>query len=207
MEGFAEALLEDYSEKLNSEGRDYARAIAQAAKKMDNLVCDLLAYSRIGRQEIHLQPVDLEALVEEVLANLSAEINDRQATVEVQEHLPAVQAHYATLAQVVANLVSNALKFVEPPKIPKVRIWAEEDGQRVRLWVEDNGIGIAPEYHERIFHVFERLHGADKYPGTGIGLAIVRRGAERMAGKVGLESKPWHGSRFFVELPRPTKVT
>jgi len=206
MEGFAEALLEDYSDKLNSEGQDYARAIAQAAKKMDTLVCDLLAYSRIGRQEIRLDRVDLEAVVEEVLANLNAEINDRGATIEVQEHLPTVQAHYATLAQVVGNLVSNALKFVEPPKTPHVKLWAEEDGEVVRLWVEDNGIGIAPQHHERIFRVFERLHGVDKYPGTGIGLAIVRRGAERMGGKVGVESEPGHGSRFFVELPRATKV-
>jgi len=202
MEGFAEALLEDYSDRLDEEGRDYARSIAEAAKRMDRLVCDLLAYSRIGRREIHLDHVDLEAVVEDLLVTLESEISRRGATVEVARPMPRVRAHYATLAQVVGNLLSNALKFVEPPAAPRVKVWAEEDGEMVRLWVEDNGIGIAPEHQERIFRVFERLHGVDKYPGTGIGLAIVRRGAERMGGRVGVQSEPGRGSRFFVELPR-----
>jgi signal transduction histidine kinase len=100
---------------------------------------------------------------------------------------------------VLANLLSNALKFVAPGITPRVRLWAEERPELVRLWVEDNGIGIAPEHHERVFRVFERLNGRD-YSGTGIGLSIVRKGIERMGGRVGLESTPGQGSRFWIEL-------
>jgi signal transduction histidine kinase len=113
-----------------------------------------------------------------------------------------VIGHGPTLAQVLANLVANAIKFVPPERTPDVRIQAEPRDGRVRLWVEDNGIGIALEHHERIFRVFERLHRAAEYPGTGIGLAIVRKAMERMGGGSGLESEPGRGSRFWIELPR-----
>ena len=106
-----------------------------------------------------------------------------------------------TLIQVLANLLTNAAKFVSPGSQPCVRVWAERSSKWVRLWVEDNGIGIAKENQERIFRVFERLHGIEKYPGTGIGLAIVRKGMERMGGRVGVESEPGQGSRFWIELP------
>ena len=100
-----------------------------------------------------------------------------------------------------ANLLSNALRFVAPEVRPEIRFWAEERPHTVRLWLEDNGIGIAPEHHRRVFRIFERLHGAT-YGGTGIGLAIVRKGVERMGGSVGLESALGTGSRFWIELPR-----
>ena len=102
-----------------------------------------------------------------------------------------------------ANLVGNSLKYVEKEVRPRVRIWAEQYPDSVRLWIQDNGIGIASEHQERIFHVFERLHGSEHYPGTGIGLAIVRKGAERMGGQVGVQSQPGQGSRFWVQLPKP----
>lgn len=115
--------------------------------------------------------------------------------------LPPVMAHYATLVQVVANLLTNAAKFVAPDTRPEVAVWAEACGVWARLWVADNGIGIAPEHRERIFGVFERLHGVETYPGTGIGLAIVRKGMERLGGRVGLESTVGGGSRFWIDLP------
>jgi signal transduction histidine kinase len=102
----------------------------------------------------------------------------------------------------VRNLLSNALKYVPEGVSPRVTVRAEDRDGRVRLWVEDNGIGIPPEYHERIFRVFERLHPPEVYSGTGIGLAIVRRAIERMSGQTGLESTPGQGSRFWIELPR-----
>jgi signal transduction histidine kinase len=103
---------------------------------------------------------------------------------------------------VVSNLVSNATKFVPPGETPQVRIWAEEKGEFVRLWVEDNGIGIALEYRERIFRIFERLHGVETYPGTGIGLAIVQKGVERLGGRAGVESVEGVGSKFWIELKK-----
>jgi signal transduction histidine kinase len=104
------------------------------------------------------------------------------------------------LVQILANLLSNAVKFVAPGVQPQIKVWAQEQDNWVRLWVEDNGIGIEPKYQEQIFGVFERLHGRETYPGTGIGLAIVRKGAERLGGQAGVESVPTQGSRFWVEL-------
>lgn len=114
-------------------------------------------------------------------------------------------AHRSTLLQVIINLIGNAIKFVAPNTQPEIDIFVEEAQQNsqrwIRLWIVDNGIGIAPEHQERVFRVFERLHGAESYPGTGIGLAIVRKGLERMGGQVGVESQLGHGSRFWIALP------
>jgi signal transduction histidine kinase len=107
-----------------------------------------------------------------------------------------------TLGQVFSNLLSNAMKFVAPGVPPRVRVRSNDLGDRVRLWVEDNGIGIPPEYLARIFGVFERLHKQEEYPGTGIGLAIVRKAIDRMGGSTGVESEPGKGSKFWIELPK-----
>jgi PAS domain S-box-containing protein len=202
MQGFALALLEDYAERLDHIGRNYAQRIVAAAQRMDALIHDLLDYSRLSRSEMQLQPVNLEWIIDEVLKQLELEIRGKDAEITVRKPMPQVTGHHATLVQVVGNLLSNAVKFVASGVQPQVRVWAEEHSRWVRLWVKDNGIGIAPEHHERIFRVFERLHGVETYPGTGIGLAIVRKGIERMGGRVGVESTPGQGSRFWVELPK-----
>ena len=115
--------------------------------------------------------------------------------------MPRVLGNQSVLVRVLANLISNAVKFVEPGTTPTVKVRAESLAGSVRVWVEDDGIGIKPEHSDRIFRVFERLHGVETYPGTGIGLAIVRKGMVRMHGTVGVESKPGRGSRFWIELP------
>jgi len=168
---------------------------------MDTLVQDLLAYSRLGRDELTLGPVDLGEAVVEAQALLEAELRERRARVVMEGPAPPLVGHRATLVQVIANLLGNAAKFVAVGTEPLVRVWTEPRNGRVRLWVEDNGIGIEPAHLDRVFGVFERLHGSDAYPGTGIGLAIVRRGVERMGGRVGVESVPGQGSRFWIELP------
>ncbi len=206
MQGFAQALLEDYADQLDSFAQDYARRIVAAASRMDTLINDLLAYSRLSRAEIRLQPVSLAVVVAEALAQLDAELQERQAQVTVEESLPEVVAHRTTVIQVVTNLLANAVKFVAPTVKPQVRVWAEEREGWVRLWLQDNGIGIAPEHQQRIFRVFERLHGIETYPGTGIGLAIVRKGVERMGGSVGVKSQVGQGSRFWIELPQVEKA-
>src|SRR6185369_10236823 len=138
----------------------------------------------------------------DVTHQLESDLQERQVDLIVQEPLPAALGHKATLGQVMTNLVSNAIKFVTPGVTPQVRIWAEEKDEFVRLWVEDNGIGIAHEYRDRIFRIFERLHGVETYPGTGIGLAIVQKGVERLGGRVGVESVEGAGSRFWIELKK-----
>jgi PAS domain S-box-containing protein len=200
MTGFSEALIEDYAAELGEEGADYAHRIADAASAMDRLIEDLLAYSRLARAEIHVESVSLRQALDEALSQQQEAIDTSQAELTVDKAFPEVEGNYRTLVQVLANLISNALKFVAPGERPSVRISAESSEERVRLSVEDKGIGIDPEHAQRIFRVFERLHGGEVYPGTGIGLAIVRKGVERMNGQVGVESKPGKGSLFWIEL-------
>jgi PAS domain S-box-containing protein len=206
MQGFAQALEEDYGEKLGPTGRDYVQRIVAAAQRMDALIQDLLAYSQLTRAEMQLKPVSLAAAIKEALAQLNGEIKQSGAQIMVAPHLPEAIGHLPTLVQIISNLLGNAIKFVPSGTIPNVNVWAEERDGRVRLWVEDNGIGISPEHQARIFRVFERLHGVETYPGTGIGLAIVHKGAERMNGEAGVEAKVGKGSRFWVELDKPVRV-
>jgi signal transduction histidine kinase len=201
VEGFSQALLEDYGEKLEETGRDYAERLRGAAHTMDGLIHDLLAYSRLGRAEMLMVPVSLAEVVKEALQTMQGEIAERKARVAVEPDLPAVVGHPTTLVQVVLNLLRNAVKFMPPGETPRVKVYANPGGERVRLYVRDNGIGVDPRYHERIFLPFERLHGAERYPGTGIGLSIVRRGVERMGGRAGVISAVGEGSRFWIELP------
>jgi signal transduction histidine kinase len=201
MQGFAQALLEDCEGELSAMGLDYTQRIIAAATRLDSLIQDLLLYSRIAHRNLDLSAVDTHQAIHDALAQLEAAVRDAQATVGLVDPILPVTAHYGTLVQVLGNLLSNAIKFVPPGVKPQVQVGMEQDGSTARLWIRDNGIGIAPEFQERIFRVFERLHGVDAYPGTGVGLAIVRRGIERMGGRVGVDSMPQQGSRFWIELP------
>ena len=201
MQGFAQALLEDYAPSLDSTARDYATRVVDASRRMDDLIQDLLAYSRLTREQLSIGPVDLDRLLPEVVSAFEEDVLARGGRIAVATPLGSVIGNARILQQIVTNLLGNAVKFVPPGVTPEIHVRSEaHDGKR-RLWVEDNGIGIAPEHQERIFRVFERLHGGETYPGTGIGLAIVRRGLERMDGTVGVESVPGKGSRFWIELP------
>ncbi|NOX60929.1 MAG: HAMP domain-containing protein [Chloroflexi bacterium] len=200
MEGFAQALLEDYAGQLDAQGREYAQRIVASAHHMDRLIQDLLQYSRLSRMEMRLRPVNLEQIMDAALGQLASTIEERGARIHIERPLPHVLGHHAVLEQIFTNLLSNAIKFTPPAKTPRVRIWAEIRGRWARVWVEDKGIGIAPEHRTRIFHVFERLHGIEAYPGTGIGLAVVQKGVERLGGRCGVESEEGAGSRFWVEL-------
>jgi signal transduction histidine kinase len=203
--GFATILLEDYDTVLNSGGQDLLHRIASNVERMDNLLVDLLEYSRLSRIDLPLQPINLNSLVKQVLIQLEVSLQQNQAQVTIAEPLLEVVGNYRTVEQIITNLLTNAIKFVASGVQPQVRIWTEHRGGCVRLWVEDNGIGISAQHWERIFGVFERLHSIEAYPGTGIGLAIVRKGIERMGGQVGMESEISHGSSFWIELPEFVK--
>jgi len=202
MQGFAEALLEDYEDILDELGKEYATRIVTSAQRLENLIQDLLAYSRLTRSNLQLKVIDLTSIMSEVMTQIEADLTQTQAQVNIQSPLPEVIGHRPTLVQVIANLLINAMKFVDNGVQPQIKVWAEMRGECVRVWVEDNGIGISPEHQKRIFRVFERLHGMETYPGTGIGLAIVRKGIDRMGGSVGVESLLGQGSRFWIELKR-----
>jgi len=200
IEGYAEILLRQSDDWKDAGVQDDLRHIVDAAERMSKMIQELLALSRLRRAELTLQPTPLLAVVQDALAEVDADVRKRQAQVLVEESLPTVMGQHATLVQVVANLVTNAVKFVAPHVVPCVRIWGEEHDGQVCLWVQDNGIGIATADRERIFHAFERLHGVEAYPGSGIGLAIVHTAVQRLGGRVHVESEVGCGSRFCVEL-------
>ena len=199
-QGFAQAILDDYRDVLDETGREYAEKIIAAAGRLNDLVNDLLTFSRISRAEMNIARIDMSKIVSDVCTEMEFHIHETKAQVLVEPMLYFVCGHELTFRTAVTNLVSNALKFVKPGVTPRVRIHAEERGRWVRLWVEDNGIGIAPRFHHQIFGVFHRLHRTGEYPGTGVGLAIVQKGIERMGGRVGVESEEGKGSRFWIEL-------
>lgn len=201
MQGYADALVEDFGEGLASEGRHYTQRIAAAARRMEDLIQDILAYSRLAKEEVSVRPESLEASVDHILSELAPTLAEGRATIRVERPLPVVRSNRPVLRQALGNLIANAIKFTAPGEAPDVRIHAERRGNRVRLWIEDRGIGIAPEHQARVFDPFQRLHGVETYPGTGIGLAIVRRAMTRMGGTCGVESEPGLGSRFWIELP------
>ena len=202
MRGFAQALLEDHAPALGDAGLEYARRIVAAAARTERLTEDLLAYSRLARRDLVAERVSLVLVLHDVIGQLQRDPQFARLHVEVVEPMPWVLAHRPTLAAVVSNLLENGAKFVAPGVAPVVVVRAEDRGDAARVWFDDNGIGIAPEHQERIFYVFERLHGMEQFPGTGIGLALVRRSMERMGGRVGVESAVGAGSRFWIELPR-----
>jgi signal transduction histidine kinase len=151
--------------------------------------------------ELQRDRVNLDRLVAEMIEHYPS-FQPPQAEVQVDRPLLPVFGHEASLNQCISNLVANAVKFVPPGTVPRVRVWTEPRDTRVRLWVEDNGIGISEENQKRIFEIFVRVHPDKTFPGTGIGLSIVRKAVERMGGTVGLESQLGHGSRFWIELPK-----
>src|SRR5581483_7165640 len=201
MIGYSQLLTDDFAANLDGTALHLLRRIQASAEFMDKLLLDLLAYGRTARAEIQLERVEVAKVWDTAGFQCSTQIEQSRAQIETAGPLPVVCANEATLGQVLANLLSNAIKFVAAGVQPRVRFWSEDRGGTARLWLEDNGIGIPAEQRERVFRVFERLHGA-RYPGTGVGLSIVRKGVERMGGRVGLDTQPGKGSRFWIELPR-----
>ncbi len=200
MTGYSQLLLEQGTEGLDPGAAQMLKRIQASSEFMDKLLLDLLAYGRAARTEIDVAPTPVQNAWEAALFQCATQIERSGATIETVQPLIPVVAHEPSLGQILANLLSNALKFVQPGARPRVRFSTEKRGNFVRLCIEDNGIGISPDQQERVFRVFERLHGS-QYPGTGIGLSIVRKGVERMNGQVGVESEPGKGSRFWIDLP------
>jgi PAS domain S-box-containing protein len=200
MNTYAQALVEDYGAQLDDTARHYLERIQRSSQRMEKLTHDVLSYSRIGRGEVRLAPINLDALLRDMVYQYT-EFQVPHADLQIERPLHEVLGHEVSLGQCIANLLTNAVKFVAPGVRPAIRVYTERQGDLVRLWICDNGIGIDPQYQARLFQVFERLHGRQHYEGTGIGLAIVRKGVEKMGGRCGVESDGLHGSRFWIELP------
>jgi PAS domain S-box-containing protein len=197
MRGFAEMMTEACSTCQEEAPKDFLRRIAKSADRMDLLITDALSYSKAVRQELALEPVDAGALLRGMLDSYP-ELQPSKAQIEIQGEIPLVMANEAGLTQCFSNLLGNAVKFVKPGEVPRVRIRAEQRDGWVRLWFEDHGIGIPKAMLARVFDMFSRGH--QTYDGTGIGLALVRKVMNRMEGKVGVESEEGQGSRFWLEL-------
>jgi signal transduction histidine kinase len=204
MAGCSQLLLEKIPDGIpGEESRTYLDVISTSASRMDRLIVDLLEYNGLARSPARLGVVDADLVLSRVLESMAEEIRACSAEIVREGPFPPVLGQQTLLASVLTNLLSNAIKFVAPGAIPRVRLRAEKREGKVRLWVEDNGIGIAPEYHARIFGVFERLNRMEDYLGTGMGLAIVARSVERMGGRVGVDSGNARGSHFWIDLADP----
>ena len=188
-----------YGNDLNAEAREFIGYAVDGATRMKTMVNDLLAYSRAGTHGKPFRAVECETVLDRVLANLAL-ANEESGAVITHDPLPTVTGDDAQLAQVFQNLIGNAVKFRgrEPSRI---HVAAEPRGSDVRFYVRDNGMGVDPLYFYRIFTVFQRLHGRDEYPGTGIGLALCKRIVERHGGTIGIESEPGKGTTFHFTIP------
>lgn len=202
LEAFSGFVLEDYADKLDEQGRDYLERISRGSVRMKVLIEDLLTLSRAGRQRGPPERVDVQMVVGEIVRSLDAMLQERQARVEANDDLPPVLGDESRVHQVFWHLISNGLKFNEGEHpIVRVRTDGPRDGMAT-FCVEDNGIGIDPAYHERVFDVFQRLQRREDYEGTGAGLAIVKRILDSYGGTIEVESQPGAGARFVFTLPR-----
>lgn len=225
MQSYAALLEEESGGRLPPQSLEFLRRIRAASRRMDRLIQDSLDYTKILRQEMPLQPVDIFPLLRDIIETYP-NLQSARANISLEFDRLVLLGNESAFTQVFSNLLGNAVKFVAPGVKPRVRVWAEEcgaaqtasnvtpgseerarmsPGSAVRVWIEDNGIGIPDQARSKIFGMFQRMHREDEYPGTGIGLAVVRKALERMGGQAGFESELGKGSRFWLELPRPSE--
>jgi signal transduction histidine kinase len=198
--GYADALGDPQS--TPAQRAEYLARVQRATQRMDRLITDVLSYAKINKSQLELSPVDLDRVVAEV-SDQFRHAAGSPLQVIVEKPLGVVCGHEPALAQVLANLIGNAIKFVPPDRAPRLHIWAESRGPMRRISVRDNGVGIRPEDLSRLFQIFERVHRGGCYEGTGIGLSIVKKATEKMRGTVGVESIYGEGSTFWIELTLP----
>lgn len=202
---YLQLLSKRYGEKLGQDADEFIQYAVDGASRMQLLINDLLAYSRVGRKEKELAPTPMESVLERCLRQLQPTIDENGASV-THGPLPEVLGDDVQLTQLLQNLIGNAIKF-HGPDPPAVHVAAQRNGQEWVFSVRDNGIGIDPQYHQRIFQIFQRLHRRDEYPGTGIGLALCQKIVERHGGRIWLESRPGEGATFFFTLrPVPPEL-
>jgi light-regulated signal transduction histidine kinase (bacteriophytochrome) len=200
---YTQLLAERYQGKLDANADKYIHYAVEGALRMQALVKDLLAFSRVGRKQETPRETDCNLVVRNVMANLQSLIQETGARISY-EGLPVLVADPSELLQLFQNLIGNAIKFRRAER-PEIRITAEKKKKEWLFSVEDNGIGIAPQHVEDVFVIFKRLHTRDEYPGSGIGLAICKKIVEHNQGQIWVESQPGQGSRFYFTWPYPSK--
>ncbi|HLZ55917.1 MAG TPA: HAMP domain-containing sensor histidine kinase [Ktedonosporobacter sp.] len=202
IKSFAQLLQEEEAWQMGEQGQQDLKQIQSAAGQMQETIDGLIAFARVERSHRQMQSVSLAPLVQSCLHQLLPEIQQRQAQVVVDESLPTVQGTPVLLTLALANLLSNALKFLPPDRRPFITVRATTSPQLCRLEIEDNGIGIPLEDQQRLFQPFVQLHGVEVYDGIGLGLATARKAVELMGGRIGVISTVGQGSTFWIELQR-----
>ena len=197
---YVQLLAKRYQGKLDPDADEFIGFAVEGVERMERLINDLLEYSRVGTRGKPFEPTDSEAVLAETLENLKTGIQESRAEV-THDPLPTVNADALQLEQVFQNLIANAMKFRREDEPPRIHVSAEKSDHEWVFSVRDNGIGIAPEHVGRLFKIFERLHPADRYPGTGMGLAICKKIVERHGGRIWVESELGTGSTFYFTIP------
>jgi PAS domain S-box-containing protein len=196
---FAQLLAKRYKGKLDQDADEFIGFVTDGTQRMQRMINDMLAFSRVGTKGKPFEPTDLDKVIEEVLQNLRGAIDDSKAVV-THDPLPTVKADWSQVSLLFQNLIGNAIKF-RGKESPKIQVTCESKEKEFVLTVKDNGIGIEPKDFGRLFVIFQRLHSATEYPGTGMGLAICKRIVERHGGKIWVESEPGKGTAFHFTLP------
>ncbi|MFE6917586.1 sensor histidine kinase [Streptomyces rubiginosohelvolus] len=208
---FCQLLEKRYGTELDDRGKQYIAFAVDGAKRMQVLINDLLTFSRVGRVHESWKPVDLGRSLDRALGNLAAAVEESGAAVERPEELPQLVGDATALTMVWQNLIGNAVKFRHPDRPPRLSVTCVREDENWHLTVSDNGIGIAPEFADKVFVIFQRLHARDEYEGTGIGLALCRKIIEFHGGRIWLEPEPGEGTRIHFTLPvapeAPTHTT
>ena len=200
--GFAEIIARRHRASLNEEGQHYFDNIVHASERMGHLIDDLLNYSRIGRGAVRRETISLRDVLTPLSGDFATRLKEINGTLEIADDLPGVKGDKTLLNQIFTNLLENALTYRKPDTPSQIHVTWEAERKAVIICVRDNGIGIPTEYHEKIFNIFQRLHNEDDYPGTGIGLATVKKSVELLGGSVWVESEAGSGSNFFIKLPK-----
>lgn len=200
IEGFSH-IASETDEPLPADTKAAINRVGRSASAMGRLIHDLLMYTQLHREEIPISKINIDEVVERVLQIVEPEIRQKHASIKVETRALTVTANFALVEQIALSLVSNALRFTHPDIPAQVKISSERHNGNVRLMIEDNGIGIAAEHRDRIFRPFHRLNPSETPDGTGMGLALAKKGVEKLGGQIGVDSQPNVGSRFWIELP------
>jgi len=200
MNMFSGMLMQHYEGKLDEKGKSYLDFIYSGAKRLHRMIDDILAFSRVGREEVRIEQVNTGEIVQEVLNSFQDILTRTSAQINCGP-LPTITSSATLLRVLLQNLISNALKFHDGRRTPQVEIGAEQQGESWRFFVRDNGIGISPEYHDQIFAIFQRLNRNEDYPGTGIGLSTCQKLVRLYGGKIDFTSELGKGSEFYFTLP------
>lgn len=201
IDGYSQLLLRFHIQRLDEDGQQCLHSIRTAAAQMSQMIDDLLEYTHVERKALHYSVIDLSGLIDELLSYYADQILEHRMVIERDLRCTHLYADATGLALALRNLIDNAIKFSAHVPQPRLTIGSDVHDEMVRLWVKDNGIGFDMRDHERIFTIFQRLHSQETYPGSGVGLAIVRKAIERMGGRVWAESSPGVGAVFYLEIP------